>query len=115
MEYEIDDWDIRIGNVGLGAMTQLMSKHLEHQDRVWVVPCVRGIVYPGDDRAHPMTITIFGSCYIVQVQYHRLRNITFVWFDAPVFRAQTKAEPCPRRMDDMDGAIYYSSWYVYFT
>lgn len=114
MEYEIDDWDIRVDNGGLGAMAQLMSKHLEHQDLIWVVPCVSGIVYPEDDRAHPMTVTVFGSCYIVQVQYHRLRNTTFVLLDAPVFRAQTTAEPYPRRVDDIDSAIYYSSWYVYF-
>lgn len=112
MEYEIDDWDIRIDNGGLGAMAQLMSKNLEHQDLVWVIPCVRDIVYPEDQRVDPMTVTILGSRYIVQVQYHRLRNITFVLLDAPVFRAQTKAEPYPPRMDDMDSAIYYSSWYV---
>lgn len=113
MEYEIDDWDIRIDNGGLGAMAQLMSKNFEHQDLVWVIPCVRDIVYPEDQRVHPMTVTILGSRYIVQVQYHRLRNITFVLLDAPVFRAQTKAEPYPRRMDDIDSAIYYSSWYVF--
>lgn len=92
-------------------MAQLMSKNLEDHDLVWVVPCVRGIVYPVDQRANPMTVTIFGSRYIVQVQYHRLRNITFVLLDAPVFRAQKKADPYPRRMDDIDSAIYYSSWY----
>lgn len=113
MEYEIDDWDIRIDNGGLGVMTQLMSKNLEHEDLVWVIPCVRDIAYPEDQRANPMAVTIFGSPYIVQVQYHRLRNITFVLLDAPVFRAQTKAEPYPRRMDDIDSAIYYSSWYVF--
>lgn len=30
--------------------------------------------------------------------------------DAPVFRKQTKAEPYPPRMDDMESAIYYSAW-----
>ena len=46
----------------------------------------------------------------VQVQYHRLRNITYVLLDAPIFRQQTKAEPYPARMDDLRSAIYYSAW-----
>lgn len=57
-----------------------------------------------------MTVTILGTKYEVQVQYHTLRNITYVLLDAPVFRKQTKAEPYPARMDDMDSAIYYSAW-----
>ena len=47
---------------------------------------------------------------ILESYSHTLRNITFVLLDAPVFRQQTKAEPYPPRMDDLDSAIYYSAW-----
>lgn len=114
MEYNIDDWGIKIKIGGLGVMAQLMGTALKHQDLVWVVPCVGGIEYPVDTPAAPMHVRIMGQAYEIQVQYHRLENITFVLLDAPVFRKQTKAEPYPPRMDDMESAIYYSAWYVFF-
>ena len=110
MEYDIDDWDIKIKIGGLGVMAQTMSKHLEHQNLIWVIPCVDGIHYPTDQRAKPITVTVLGQDYIVQVQYHHLRNITYVLLDAPVFRQQTKENPYPERMDDIDSAVYYSAW-----
>lgn len=110
IEYQIVDWDIKVDTGGLGVMAQLMSKNLGHQDLVWVVPCVGDMDYPEDRRADPMTVTIFGTQYIVQVQYHQLGNITYVLLDAPVFRARTKSEPYPSRMDDISSAIYYSAW-----
>ena len=75
-----------------------------------VIPCVGGIEYPTDEEAEPMLVTILGTQYEVNVQHHKLRNITYVLLDAPVFRQQTKAEPYPARMDDMTSAIYYSAW-----
>lgn len=87
-----------------------MGTALKHQDLIWVVPCVGGIEYPIDERAEPMFVRIMGQHYEIQVQYHKLENITFVLLDAPVFRKQTKAEPYPPRMDDMESAIYYSAW-----
>ncbi|KPI41393.1 Cell wall alpha-1,3-glucan synthase ags1 [Cyphellophora attinorum] len=110
MEYDIEDWEIKVKIGGLGVMAQLMGKNLAHQDLIWVVPCCGGIDYPTDTTAEPMTVTIMGNPYEVQVQYHKLRNITYVLLDAPVFRAQTKSEPYPARMDDMTSAIYYSAW-----
>ncbi|KAF3763907.1 family 5 glycosyltransferase [Cryphonectria parasitica EP155] len=110
MEYNIDDWNIKIKIGGLGVMAQLMGTALRHQDLVWVVPCVGGIEYPVDTPAEPMFVKIMGQFYEVQVQYHKLENITFVLLDAPVFRKQTKAEPYPPRMDDMESAVYYSAW-----
>lgn len=110
MEYDIDDWGIKIKIGGLGVMAQLMSKQLEHQDLIWVVPCVGGVDYPLDKSAESMFVTILGNSYEVKVQYHYLRNITYVLLDAPVFRQQSMAEPYPARMDDMDSAIYYSAW-----
>ena len=110
MEYDIEDWAIKIKIGGLGVMAQLMGKNLGHQDLIWVVPCVGGIDYPEDQRTEPMSVTILGNPYEVKVQYHTLRNITYVLLDAPVFRAQTKSEPYPPRMDDLDSAIYYSAW-----
>ncbi|KUI63986.1 Cell wall alpha-1,3-glucan synthase mok11 [Cytospora mali] len=110
MEYNIDDWNIKIKIGGLGVMAQLMGKALEHQDLIWVVPCVGGIEYPLDQRAAPMYPIIMGKEYEVEVQYHRVNNITYVLLDAPVFRNQSRADPYPPRMDDMDSAIYYSAW-----
>lgn len=110
MEYEIEDWAIKIKIGGLGVMASLMGKNLQHQNLIWVVPCVGGIDYPTDTPAEPMHITILGLTYEVAVQYHRFQNITFVLLDAPVFRGQTKNEPYPARMDDMDSAVYYSAW-----
>lgn len=112
MEYDIEDWSIKIKIGGLGVMAQLMGKNLGHQDLIWVVPCVGGIEYPDDpdEVAEPMEITVLGRIYQIQVRTHRLRNITYVLLDAPVFRQQSKSEPYPPRMDDLDSAIYYSAW-----
>lgn len=110
MEYEIEDWKMKIKIGGLGVMASLMGKNLQHQNLIWVVPCVGGLDYPMDQPAEPMEITILGQKYKIAVQYHQYQNITFVLLDAPVFRAQTKNEPYPARMDDMDSAVYYSAW-----
>ena len=48
LEYEIEDWEIKIKIGGLGVISSLMGKHLRHHDLVWVVPCVGGVVYPSD-------------------------------------------------------------------
>ncbi|KAL8766393.1 MAG: hypothetical protein Q9209_006827 [Squamulea sp. 1 TL-2023] len=110
MEYDIEDWGIKIKIGGLGVMAQLMGKNLGHQDLIWVVPCVGGVDYPVDQVAEPMHVTILGARYDVKVQYHTLRNITYVLLDAPVFRHQSKTEPYPPRMDDLGSAIYYSAF-----
>lgn len=110
MEYEIEDWAIKIKIGGLGVMAQLMGKQLGHQDLIWVIPCVGGVVYPVDKPAESMFVMILGNSYEIRVQYHQLRNITYVLLDAPVFRQQSASEPYPARMDDMDSAIYYSAW-----
>jgi alpha-1,3-glucan synthase len=72
-----------------------MGKALVHQNLIWVVPCVGGIDYPSDQPVESMHITILGSPFSVLVQYHQLRNITYVLLDAPIFRQQTKSEPYP--------------------
>lgn len=110
MEYHIEDWDIKIKIGGLGVMSGLMGQHLGYQDLIWVVPCVGGVEYPTDQKAESMLVTILGKPYEVSVQYHQVRNITFVVLDAPIFRTCTKADPYPPRMDDMHSAIYYSAW-----
>ncbi|KAH8653740.1 alpha-1,3-glucan synthase [Xylariales sp. PMI_506] len=110
MEYEIEDWNIKIKIGGLGVMASLMGKALGHQNLIWVVPCVGGIDYPTDTIAEPMAITINDQQYKIDVQYHTSRNITYVLLDAPIFRLQSKAEPYPARMDDLGSAIYYSAW-----
>ncbi|KAK1758077.1 alpha-1,3-glucan synthase [Echria macrotheca] len=110
MEYNIDDWNIKIKIGGLGVMAQLMGKALEHQDLIWVVPCVGGIDYPVDERAPSIYVPIMGKEFEIEVQYHQVQNITYVLLDAPIFRQRTKADPYPPRMDDIDSAIYYSAW-----
>lgn len=112
VEYNIDDWNIKVKIGGLGVMAQLMGKALGHQDLVWVVPCVGDIAYPEilEEMAEPMTIEILDAPYQVMVSYHQVENITYVLLDAPIFRQQTKAEPYPPRMDNIDSAIYYSAW-----
>lgn len=110
MEYDIEDWKIKVKIGGLGVMAQLMGKALGHQDLIWVVPCIGGVEYPTDTPAEPMKVTILGVDYAVQVQYHQLNNIKYVLLDAPVFRQQTQQEPYPARMDDLASAIYYSAW-----
>ena len=110
MEYNIEDWNIKVKIGGLGVMAQLMSQHLSHLDLIWVVPCVGDIEYPEDIQATPFEVNILDTTYSIKVQYHTVANITYVLLDAPVFRTQTKAEPYPPRMDDLDSAIYYSAW-----
>uniref|UniRef100_A0A093V713 alpha-1,3-glucan synthase n=1 Tax=Talaromyces marneffei PM1 TaxID=1077442 RepID=A0A093V713_TALMA len=110
MEYDIEDWAIKIKIGGLGVMAQLMGANLGHQNLIWVVPCVGGVDYPVDEVAEPMKIKVLDQSFLVHVQYHHLRNITYVLLDAPIFRAQSKSEPYPARMDDLDSAIYYSAW-----
>ena len=38
MEYEIEDWGIKIKIGGLGVMSSLMGKNLKHQSLIWVIP-----------------------------------------------------------------------------
>jgi len=113
IEYDIEDWSIKVKIGGLGVMAQLMGKNLGHQDLIWVVPCVGGVEYPHgpeDAMGEPMEVKVLDRVYQVQVHIHVLRNITYVILDAPVFRQQTKSEPYPPRMDDVDSAVYYSAW-----
>lgn len=110
---------IQYANV-LGASTRrtssllekllLMGANLGHQNLICVVPCVGAVDYPVDEVAEPMKITVLDQSFLVHVQYHHFRNITYVLLDAPIFRAQSKSEPYPARMDDLDSAIYYSAW-----
>ncbi|KAJ5982397.1 hypothetical protein N7451_012497 [Penicillium sp. IBT 35674x] len=110
MEYDIRDWKLKVKIGGLGVMAQLMSLNLKHQNLIWVVPCVGDIDYPVDSPTEPYVVTILERPYLVKVQYHIVENITYVLLDAPIFRQQTKAEPYPPRMDDLESAIYYSAW-----
>ncbi|KGO69103.1 Glycoside hydrolase, superfamily [Penicillium italicum] len=110
MEYDVQDWKLKVKIGGLGVMAQLMSLNLTHQNLIWVVPCVGDIDYPVDTPIEPYVVTILDRPYLVKVQYHTVENITYVLLDAPVFRQQTKAEPYPPRMDDLESAIYYSAW-----
>ena len=38
MEYDVEDWGIKVKIGGLGVMSSLMGKNLKHQDLIWVIP-----------------------------------------------------------------------------
>ncbi|KAF7338273.1 Modular protein with glycoside hydrolase family 13 and glycosyltransferase family 5 domains [Mycena venus] len=110
LEYEIIDWKIKVKIGGLGVMSSLMGKAMTDVDLIWVVPKVKDVEYPAGDPAEPIEVIIFGEPYLIEVETHVLDNITYVILDSPVFRAQTKADPYPARMDDLSSAIFYSTW-----
>ncbi len=110
LEYEIIDWKLKVKIGGLGVMSSLMGKAMTDVDLVWVIPKVKDIEYPQGDPAEPIEVIIFGEPYLIEVETHVLDNITYVILDSPVFRAQTKADPYPARMDDLSSAIFYSTW-----
>ncbi|KAE9409703.1 modular protein with glycoside hydrolase family 13 and glycosyltransferase family 5 domains [Gymnopus androsaceus JB14] len=110
LEYEIIDWKLKVKIGGLGVMSSLMGKAMTDVDLVWVVPKVKDLEYPAAEPAEPIEVIIFGEPYLIEVETHVLDNITYVILDSPVFRAQTKADPYPARMDDLSSAIFYSTW-----
>lgn len=110
LEYEIIDWKLKVKIGGLGVMSSLMGKAMTDVDLVWVVPKVKDLEYPPGEPAQPIEVIIFGEPYLIEVETHILDNITYVILDSPVFRAQTKADPYPARMDDLSSAIFYSTW-----
>lgn len=110
LEYEIPDYSIRIKIGGLGVIAQLMTTALRHHNLIWVVPCVGGVEYPMGRVTESMYVTICEAIHEVKVRYLYSGNITYLMLDAPVFRAQTREEPYPPRMDDLRSAVYYSTW-----
>lgn len=48
LEYEIEDWGIKVKIGGLGTMALLLAKHFNHHQLIWVIPCLGGIHYPVD-------------------------------------------------------------------
>lgn len=110
LEYEIIDWKLKVKIGGLGVMSSLMGKAMNDVDLVWVVPKVKDLEYPAGDPAEPIEVVIFGETYLIEVETHTWDNITYVILESPVFRAQTKADPYPARMDDLSSAIFYSTW-----
>ena len=103
-----DRFPFRIG--GLGVMSSLMGKAMTDVDLIWVIPKVKDLEYPPGEPADPIEVIIFGQAYMIDVETHVLDNITYVILDSPVFRAQTKSDPYPQRMDDLSSAIFYSTW-----
>jgi alpha-1,3-glucan synthase len=110
LEYEIIDWKLKVKIGGLGVMSSLMGKAMTDVDLVWVIPKVKDLDYPAGDPAEPIEVIIFGEPYLIEVETHQLDNITYIILDSPVFRAQTKSDPYPSRMDDLSSAIFYSTW-----
>ena len=90
-------------------MSSLIGKSMTDVYLIWVVPNVKDLEYPPGEPTEPIEI-IFGEPYLIEVEKHILDNITYVISDSPVFRAQTKSDPYPARMDDLSSAIFYSTW-----
>ena len=110
LEYEIIDWKLKVKIGGLGVMSSLMGKSMTDVDLVWVVPKVKDLEYPPGEPIEPIEVIIFGEPYLIEVEKHVLDNITYIILDSPVFRAQTKSDPYPARMDDLSSAVFYSTW-----
>ncbi|KIY43381.1 glycoside hydrolase family 13 and glycosyltransferase family 5 protein [Fistulina hepatica ATCC 64428] len=110
LEYEIFDWKIKVKIGGLGVMSSLMGKSMTDVDLIWVVPKVKDLEYPVGEPGDPIEVIIFGEPYLIEMETHVLDNITYVVLESPVFRAQTKSDPYPARMDDLSSAIFYSTW-----
>ncbi|KAI7955973.1 hypothetical protein MJO29_007372 [Puccinia striiformis f. sp. tritici] len=110
LEYEIIDWGLKVKIGGLGVMSSLMGKAMDDLDLLWVIPKVSGEDYPEADPAPPIPVVVFGQTYLVECQIHRFNNITYFLLDSPVFRANSKTNPYPARMDDLSSAIFYSYW-----
>lgn len=110
LEYEIFDWKLKVKIGGLGVMSSLMGKAMTDVDLIWVVPKVKDLDYPAGEPTEPIEVVIFGEPYLIEVETHTLDNMTYVLLDSPVFRAQTKSDPYPARMDDLSSAIFYSTW-----
>ncbi|CED84497.1 modular protein with glycoside hydrolase family 13 and glycosyltransferase family 5 domains [Phaffia rhodozyma] len=110
LEYEILDWKLKVKIGGLGVMSTLMGKAMTDVDLIWVIPKVKDLEYPTGDYADPIEVTIFGELYLIEVESHVVDNIKYYILDSPVFRAQTKSDPYPARMDDLSSAIFYSAW-----
>jgi alpha-1,3-glucan synthase len=110
LEYEIIDWKLTVKIGGLGVMSSLMGKVMTDVDMVWVVPKVKDLEYPPGNPAEPVEVVIFGELHLIGVETHAFNNITYVLLDSSVFRAQTKADPYPARMDGLTSAIFYSTW-----
>ena len=112
MEYNIDDFNIRIKIGGLGVMAQLMGSALSHVDLIWVVPMVGDVDYPTDLMMHAesMLVNVMSQPYEIDVYYYTSKNITYVLLDCPIFRKQTKTRPYIARMDDIESAVLYAAW-----
>ncbi|KIL69786.1 glycosyltransferase family 5 protein [Amanita muscaria Koide BX008] len=110
LEYEVIDWKVKVKIGGLGVMSSLMGKAMTDVDLIWVVPKVKDLDYPSGEPSDPIEVIIFGERYLIEVETHVLDNINYVILDSPVFRAQTRANPYPARMDDLSSAIFYSTW-----
>ncbi|KAI9613753.1 hypothetical protein KEM48_003646 [Puccinia striiformis f. sp. tritici PST-130] len=95
LEYEITDWKLKVKIGGLGVMSSLMGKAMHDVDLLWVIPKVQDLEYPQAEPAPPIEVTIFGEKYLIELQIHKLDNITI-------------AEIC-RRTPDLD--IYHINDY----
>jgi len=111
LEYEIVDWKLKIKIGGLGVMSSLMGKSMADVDLIWVIPKVNDLEYPPSDPVDPIEATIFGEPYLIEIETHLLDNITYAILDSLVFRARTKGDPYPARMNGLSSAIfYYPTW-----
>ncbi|CAB90796.2 cell wall alpha-1,3-glucan synthase Mok11 [Schizosaccharomyces pombe] len=110
LEYDIPSLNICIKIGGLGVMAQLMARHLEHEDIIWVIPCVGDVSYSNVEEDDPIEVVIIDQTYFINVYKYVIGNIIYILLDAPIFRRQTSGKPYPSRADDLSSAIFYSAW-----
>ncbi|EEB07932.1 alpha-1,3-glucan synthase Mok12 [Schizosaccharomyces japonicus yFS275] len=112
LEYDIPELKVRVKIGGLGVMAQLMSRQLKFLNFVWVIPMVRGINYPLErlTRIDPIYITISDAFFAVEAFTFVSDNVTYVLLKSKVFEKQTSSAPYPVKMDDLESAVFYSTW-----
>ncbi|KAI9206635.1 glycoside hydrolase family 13 and glycosyltransferase family 5 domain-containing protein [Polychytrium aggregatum] len=110
LEYEIPDWKIKVRIGGLFAVCSLMGRFMHDRKIIWVVPKVSDVEYPEAETIEPIYVTVYGKTYAIETQVHIFQNIKYIILDAPIFRSRSTKEPYPTRMDDLESAVFYSSW-----
>ncbi|WBW72795.1 prospore membrane alpha-1,3-glucan synthase Mok12 [Schizosaccharomyces osmophilus] len=112
LEYDIPELGLRVKIGGLGVMAQLMSQHLEIQDMVWVIPIISGLEYPFEQfSTEPkIEVKIHDVDFVVNCYSYKMNNITYIFVQSEVFYMQSTKEPYPSKMDDLNSAMFYSTW-----
>jgi alpha-1,3-glucan synthase len=108
LEYEIPDWKVRVRIGGMGVITSL-TFHVD-ADYYWVVPKISGVQYGECEELPAITVEILGLQYGVRLYAHTHRNVVFLLLECGPFYGVSATNPYPARMDDLESAVFYSTW-----